>query len=82
MPKRMHDNIFMRKLATNHNFASFSFSLSLLSTLFIVPPDKISIKDDTGVERSTVVGPYSEGDIITLSCEVFGGKCPYTLFIT
>lgn len=43
--------------------------------LFTVPPDRISIKDDTGVERSTVVGPYAEGDIITLSCEVFGGKC-------
>lgn len=46
-----------------------------------MPPDRISIKDDTGVERSTVVGPYAEGDIITLSCEVFGGKCIYTLFI-
>lgn len=45
-----------------------------------MPPDRISIKDDTGVERSTVVGPYAEGDIITLSCEVFGGKC-HTLFI-
>lgn len=50
-------------------------------TIFAVPPDRISIKDDTGVERSTVVGPYAEGDIITLSCEVFGGKYFNTIFI-
>lgn len=47
--------------------------------ILAVPPDRISIKDDTGVERSTVVGPYAEGDIITLSCEVFGGKYIHTI---
>lgn len=39
-----------------------------------MPPDRISIKDDAGMERSTSVGPYAEGDMVTLSCEVFGGK--------
>ncbi|XP_055324788.1 protein turtle [Sitodiplosis mosellana] len=47
---------------------------SKVNLTVILPPDRISIKDDTGVERSSVVGPYAEGDIITLSCEVFGGK--------
>ncbi|XP_059218343.1 protein turtle [Stomoxys calcitrans] len=39
----------------------------------IDPPDKVTIWDDAGIERSTVVGPYSEGDIITLKCAAFGG---------
>lgn len=41
---------------------------------FSVPPDRISIKDESGAERTSVVGPYSEGDTINLYCEVFGGK--------
>lgn len=53
-----------------------------MNHIFTVPPDRISIKDDTGVERSTVVGPYAEGDIITLSCEVFGGKYFHTTVST
>lgn len=39
-----------------------------------MPPDRISIKDESGAERTSVVGPYSEGDTINLYCEVFGGK--------
>lgn len=57
---------------------SYIIYISNVYRIFTVPPDRISIKDDTGVERSTVVGPYAEGDIITLSCEVFGGKCFHT----
>lgn len=72
LPKRKrYGNSFMDKLSTD-----------IFHSVFAVPPDRISIKDDTGVERSTVVGPYSEGDIITLSCEVFGGKCLYIIYRT
>lgn len=45
-----------------------------------VPPDRINIKDEAGVERGTIVGPYSEGDMVTLSCEVFGGKYTTMMF--
>ncbi|KAI8116454.1 Nephrin [Lucilia cuprina] len=38
------------------------------------PPEIVIIRDDSDVERSTVVGPYSEGDTITLKCEAIGGK--------
>lgn len=27
-----------------------------------------------GIDRTTVVGPYSEGDIVTLRCDVYGGR--------
>lgn len=39
------------------------------------PPDRILIRDSNDEERSTVVGPYSEGDIVTLKCEAYGGMC-------
>lgn len=67
-----------RNFPNKLNVIPFSVSLNLLSEYSIVyiavPPDRISIKDDSSIERSTVVGPYVEGDIVTLSCEVFGGK--------
>lgn len=47
---------------------------------FSVPPDRISVKDESGAERTSVVGPYSEGDTINLYCEVFGGK--YSTFLS
>ncbi|XP_068152955.1 nephrin isoform X1 [Drosophila tropicalis] len=39
----------------------------------ISPPKQVVIRDSANVERSTVVGPYSEGDIVTLKCQVIGG---------
>lgn len=42
--------------------------------MFLAPPDVVIIRDDSDVERSTVVGPYSEGDIVSLKCEAIGGK--------
>ncbi|XP_034475559.1 hemicentin-1 [Drosophila innubila] len=39
----------------------------------ITPPKQVIIRDSANVERSTVVGPYSEGDIIALKCQVVGG---------
>lgn len=38
-----------------------------------VPPDRISIRDEAGVDRASVVGPYSEGDTVSLKCDVYGG---------
>ncbi|XP_058982793.1 neural cell adhesion molecule 2 isoform X2 [Musca domestica] len=40
----------------------------------VEPPQKVVLWDDSGNELSTVVGPCSEGDIISLKCAVFGGK--------
>ncbi|KAH8280897.1 hypothetical protein KR054_003592 [Drosophila jambulina] len=39
----------------------------------ISPPKQVIIRDSANVERSTVVGPYSEGDIVALKCQVIGG---------
>jgi hypothetical protein len=47
---------------------------NLVSIIFLsVPPERISIRDETGTERTSVVGPYSEGDMVKLKCEVYGG---------
>jgi len=38
------------------------------------------IVDDEETERTSVVGPYSEGADLSLRCDVYGGKCAtYTL---
>lgn len=53
------------------------FSLCVFFFFFLqnlVPPERISIKDESNTERTSVVGPYSEGDIIKLKCDVYGGK--------
>ncbi|EDV93890.1 hemicentin-2 [Drosophila grimshawi] len=39
----------------------------------ITPPKQVVIRDGANVERSTVVGPYSEGDVVALKCQVLGG---------
>ncbi|KAH8417035.1 hypothetical protein KR222_001779, partial [Zaprionus bogoriensis] len=39
----------------------------------ITPPRQVVIRDSANVERSTVVGPYNEGDIVVLKCQVVGG---------
>ena len=41
------------------------------------------IFDEEGTERTSVVGPYSEGADLSLRCDVYGGKCiPHTLYNT
>jgi hypothetical protein len=47
---------------------------SFFSFLFSVPPERISIRDESNSERNSVVGPYSEGDTMKLKCDVFGGR--------
>jgi hypothetical protein len=39
-----------------------------------VPPEKLVIMDEKGSERTSVVGPYSEGADLVLRCDVYGGK--------
>jgi hypothetical protein len=39
-----------------------------------VPPEKLVIMDEEGTERTSVVGPYSEGADLALRCDVYGGK--------
>lgn len=39
-----------------------------------MPPERINIRDESNTERTTVVGPYSEGDTMKLKCDVVGGK--------
>lgn len=46
----------------------------LFCLLFPVPPERISIRDESNTERNSVVGPYSEGDTMKLKCDVFGGR--------
>lgn len=47
---------------------------SRVNLTVIVPPTKIVILDESGLERRSVVGPYAEGADMLLRCEVFGGK--------
>ena len=62
-PTESHRNeIINEKLKNDHRYY-----------LVAVPPERISIKDESGVDRTSVVGPYSEGEIVNLYCDVFGG---------
>ncbi|XP_049785945.1 hemicentin-2-like [Schistocerca cancellata] len=40
----------------------------------IEPPEDLVIVDEKGNNRTSVVGPYTEGSSLSLSCDVFGGK--------
>ena len=42
--------------------------------LFLVPPKRPVIVDESGIEASTTIGPYAEGVSVEVSCEVSGGK--------
>ncbi|XP_037949413.1 neural cell adhesion molecule 2 isoform X2 [Teleopsis dalmanni] len=46
---------------------------SKVQVVVIDPPKQIRIYGDDDLERSTVVGPYNEGDVVSLKCEVHGG---------
>lgn len=47
---------------------------SKVNLTVIVPPQKIVILDESGIERTSVVGPYSEGSNLLLRCDVYGGN--------
>ena len=42
--------------------------------LFSVPPKKISIINEAGLEVSGIIGPYHLDETVTLKCIVEGGK--------
>uniref|UniRef100_W8BB58 Neural cell adhesion molecule 2 n=1 Tax=Ceratitis capitata TaxID=7213 RepID=W8BB58_CERCA len=52
---------------------------SRMVLIVIALPKEIVIRDENGVKRSTVVGPYNEGEFILLKCEAIGGNPPPTL---
>ncbi|XP_050100509.1 protein turtle homolog B [Anopheles aquasalis] len=47
---------------------------SVVNLTIIVPPERMVIRDQLGAERTTVAGPYSEGESINLRCDVYGGR--------
>lgn len=67
---------YQKQKAQNYNIPYTNTIYEFL--FFIVPPERICIKDESGTERTSVVGPYSEGDIVKLKCDVFGGECNST----
>lgn len=54
----------------------------LINLIFVtVPPHRIVILDENGVVRNSKVGPYTEGDTLKLSCDVYGGKCSFEDYV-
>nr|XP_046911450.1 uncharacterized protein LOC124492570 isoform X3 [Dermatophagoides farinae] len=47
---------------------------SVIFLKIIVPPEKPQIIDSNGESLPSLIGPYTEGDHLTLICEVEGGK--------
>ena len=41
---------------------------------FAVPPVTVKIVDETGIEKSSTIGPYVLGQTLTLKCVAIGGK--------
>ena len=57
------------------NFSYFNyFIFNFLFLSFLVPPEKPQIIDTNGESLPSLIGPYTEGDHLTLICEVEGGK--------
>ena len=54
----------------------FCTKSKMFSLLFLVPPQKPLIMDERGrqVEGEMGIGPFKEGDTLTLECHVPGGK--------
>nr|XP_053646215.1 nephrin-like [Cherax quadricarinatus] len=53
---------------------TFTTNLSI-----IVPPRRVAVYTELGVEARNIVGPYSEGDTLRLTCRATGGSPPPTL---
>jgi len=45
-----------------------------LFVCFAVPPEKPQITDVNGEPQASLIGPYTEGERLSLVCEVEGGK--------
>ena len=66
-----------------HNDANQFFpTLIILSLIFSVPPQKPLIVDDRGrtVEGEMGIGPFREGESLSLECNVPGGKIFFFYF--
>ncbi|KAH7963136.1 hypothetical protein HPB52_019724 [Rhipicephalus sanguineus] len=48
---------------------------STVRFVVVVPPETPVIRDKFGNKVGKVAGPYREGESLTLTCEVNGGKC-------
>ena len=45
-----------------------------------MPPDPLVILDDSGIRRTTFVGPFRENDDVFLICDAVGGfKLKFTI---
>ncbi|XP_046658942.1 nephrin-like [Homalodisca vitripennis] len=58
------------------DFKSAQTRNSKINLTVIVPPSKMAIFDESHIERTSVVGPYTEGSDLILTCEVHGGRPP------
>ena len=47
-----------------------------------MPPDPVVIFDESGSARTSFVGPYTEGQQVTLICDAFGGETVSDAVIT
>lgn len=46
-----------------------------IKQIFSVPPEKLSVLDETGLHiPNYVLGPYNEGSSINITCVATGGK--------
>lgn len=58
------------------DFAEAPSRNSWINLTVIVPPDPVVIFDESGSARTSFVGPYTEGQQVTLICDAFGGRPP------
>ncbi|KAL3207751.1 hypothetical protein MRX96_039541 [Rhipicephalus microplus] len=56
-------------------FANDAQRNSTVHFVVVVPPETPVIRDKFGNKVGKVAGPYREGESLTLTCEVNGGKC-------
>ncbi|XP_071526514.1 nephrin-like isoform X2 [Panulirus ornatus] len=45
----------------------------------IVPPQRLAVYTELGVEARSIVGPFTEGDVLRLTCRATGGSPPPTV---
>ena len=49
--------------------------------IFLVPPTEAIIMDEFGQHLHGIIGPYNEGQPVSLICEGEGGKLSETFFM-
>lgn len=70
--------VFVNEHVYQFMYILFSLFHSYFSLFYsLVPPKKLNIIDDKGVEMSSplnVIGPYNEGSTISIGCIAYGGE--------